>query len=92
MGRKKGKTIVYDFLERIEVHFPYLVKAGKMRAPNRKWFFEDFLGCGQTTYRNWWNNGIKRIYFIVLFLLEEIKEHKSRIEILEKQLNELTKK
>lgn len=92
MGRKKGKSNIYDFLEKLETHFEYLLKIKKIDQPTRKAFFEQFLGCSPTIYTNWYTFGIKKIYFSILFLLDEIKKQKERIEILEKQLNEITKK
>lgn len=86
-----GKTPVYQYLKRIESHFPYLLENKKITVPTRDSFFQQFLGCGKTTYNNWWVFGIKKIYLVVLFLLDEIKTHKERIDILEKQLDELTK-
>lgn len=92
MGKKKGNTTVYFFLEKIEKHFAYLIESNKMKEQTRQSFFVDFLGCSPTIYRNWWNNGIKKLYISILFLLEEIEEHRERIRILEKQLNEIIKK
>lgn len=92
MRHKKGKTPVYEYLRKIEKHFNYLVESGKINEPTRKAFFNQFLGCSEATYNNWWRFGIRKIYLSILLLLDEIKEHKQRIRILEEQLNELTKK
>jgi hypothetical protein len=92
MARKRGKTPVYDYLESIEKHFTYLVEAKKMTSETRESFFEEFLGCSKTSYKGWWTFGIRKIYLVILFLLDELQEHRKRIKILEKQLNEITKK
>lgn len=92
MAQKKGNSFVYHYLEAIEKHLPYLHQIKKIDTPSRHAFFEQFLGCSKLTYLNWWSHGIKKIYHVILFLLNEIQEHRKRIEILEKQLNELTKK
>lgn len=92
MAKKRGKTPVFDYLEKIEQHFPYLMEVKKIDSLTRKAFFKQFLGTSETSCNNWWKFGIRRIYFAVLFLLDEVKAHKERVKILEKQLNELTKK
>tara|TARA_R110000868_G_scaffold185927_1_gene428045 strand:+ start:720 stop:917 length:198 start_codon:yes stop_codon:yes gene_type:complete len=59
-----------------------------MKYPNRVSFFRDFLGCGEKTWVNWYNNGTKKIYFCILDLLEEKKKHKDRVEFLEKYIRQ----
>lgn len=92
MRKRTGKTKVYDYIERAKPHFKRLCEEKKMPDEERESFFGAFLGCNPTSYKSWYKTGIKRIYLVVLELLEEIEKHKERIRILEKQLNEVAKK
>lgn len=92
MRKRTGNTKVYGYMERAKRHFKRLCEEKKMPNEERESFFGDFLGCNPTSYKSWYKSGIKRIYFVVIELLEEIEKHRERIRILEKQLNEITRK
>ena len=80
-----------EYLKELDENLDFLFTDNKINEPTRESFFE-FIGCHQTTYKNWYRVGIQRIYWILLRFVKEIKEHKERIKILEKQLEEITKK
>lgn len=92
MAKKRGKTPVYEYLERIERHLPFLVEIKQIREPTRQHFFTDFLSCGPTSYKNWFSWGIRKVYLCIALLLDELETHRKRIALLEKQLNEINKK
>tara|TARA_R110000868_G_scaffold17344_1_gene76319 strand:- start:4888 stop:5166 length:279 start_codon:yes stop_codon:yes gene_type:complete len=91
MRKRTGKTRVYEYTERAEPHFERLYIENKIPTAERESFFSVFLGCNPTSYKSWYKSGIKRIYYVILELLEEIEEHRKRIKILEEQLEEITK-
>lgn len=92
MSGRPGKSSVSDYLRRAERHFAYLTETKRIKTPTRQAFFTDLLGCSEGICRNWFAQGIRKVYVSIIVLLEEIEEHKKRIAILEKQLEEFTKK
>lgn len=89
---RKGNSNVSKYLEKVEVHFSGLVNDKKMSENSKESFFVDFLGCDKGIHKHWYSTGIRKVYYSLLWCLDEIKNHKKRIAILEKQLNEITKK
>jgi len=60
------------------------VEEGKMSKNSRDSFFEDFIGCNKRSYKSWYASGIRRVYHILLWCLDEIKRLKDEIKQLKK--------
>jgi hypothetical protein len=89
----RGTSKAFLYLKRVKTFFPSLVEEGKMKEPNRESFFGDYLGYGRTYWiKLYEKHDLRKVFYVVIELLEEVKELKEDRARLEKQLNELLKK
>jgi hypothetical protein len=89
----RGTSKTYQYLARIKEFYPDLVSKGKMKEPTRESFFGDYLGYGKTYWiKLYEKNDLRKVFYVVAELLEEVKELREDRRRLEKQLNELLKK
>lgn len=88
-----GESKANQYLKRIKPFYSNLVSQGKMKDPSRESFFKDYLGYS----KNYWikfyeKNDLRKVFYVVAELLEELRQIKEDRDRLEKQLNELLKK
>jgi polyhydroxyalkanoate synthesis regulator phasin len=89
----RGTSKTYQYLIRVKKFYSDLVDQGKMKEPTRESFFRDYLGYGKTYWiKLYEKNDLRKVFYVVAELLEEVKELKEDRNKLEKQLNELLKK
>ena len=89
----RGTSKAFLYLKRVKTFFPNLVEEGKMKEANRESFCRDYLGYGRTYWIKFYQkNDLRKVFYVVAELLEEVKELKKDKARLEKQLNELLKK
>ena len=89
----RGTSKTYQYLTRIKEFYPDLVSKGKMKEPNKEYFFKDYLGYGKTYWiKLYEKNDLRKVFYVVAELLEEVKKLKEDRNKLEKQLNEFLKK
>lgn len=86
----ESKTNLY--LKRVRPFYKDLVEQGKMKEPNKQSFFKDYLGYS----KHYWiklyeKNDLRKVFYVVVELLEEIQRLKGDKIKLEKQLNEIIK-
>lgn len=70
-----NKNPIKDYLQRVDSHLDRLHQENKISSPTREKFFEEFLGCYKTTWKNWYRQGIKRVYYVIIDLLDENKPY-----------------
>lgn len=92
MKKRIGNTKTYSYLERIDSHLDDLHQDGKLSEPLRGAFFEEVYGCHNKSWKNWYNQGVRKIYITVIDLFDEIRDYKKRIKKLEEEIKELTTK
>jgi hypothetical protein len=89
----RGTSKTYQYLIRIKEFYSGLVDEGKMKEPTRESFFADYLGYGKTHWiKLYQKNDLRKVFYVIIELLEEVKKLKEHRNRLEKQLNELLKK
>lgn len=89
----RGTSKTYQYLIRIKEFYSDLVEQGKMKEPTKESFFKDYLGYGKTYWiKLYEKNDLRKVFYVVIELLEEIKDLREDRDNLEKQLNELLKK
>ena len=89
----RGTSKTYQYLTRVKKFYPNLVSEGKMKNPTRESFFKDYLGYGKTYWiKLYEKNDLRKVFYVVAELLEEVKKLREDRDNLEKQLNELLKK
>ena len=69
--RKTGKSKEYIFISKFDRFYPILYKEGKIKEPSRGSFMTEYLGLCKNSWKNFRNTGIKKIYYVVLELLEK---------------------
>jgi RNA binding exosome subunit len=89
----RGTSKAFLYLKRVKTFFPNLVEQGKMKEPNRESFFGDYLGYGRTYWiKLYEKRDLRKVFYVIVELLEEVKELKEDRARLEKQLNKFLKK
>jgi len=89
----RGTSKTYQYLIRIKEFYSNLVDQGKMKEPTKESFFRDYLGYGETYWiKLYEKNDLRKVFYVVADLLEEVKELQEDRDNLEKQLDELLKK
>lgn len=78
----KDDSCVGNYFQRARQHYHYLKFEDDVS-------FLKYLGCSKFIKKQWYATGIKGIYYLILDLLDEIKQLKEGRERLEKQLQEL---
>lgn len=69
--RKTGKSKEYIFISQFERFYPILHKEGRIKEPTRDAFMEEYIGISKYTWKHFRITGIKKIYYVVLELLEK---------------------
>lgn len=67
---KRNEGEVYLYLKRVDSVLDQLYSKKKISEPTREKFFKEFLGCHGKSYKNWYSQGIRKVYIRVLDLLE----------------------
>jgi hypothetical protein len=89
----RGTSKTFLYLKKVETFYFDLVKQGKMKEPTKESFFKDYLGYGKTYWiKLYEKNDLRKVFYVVAELLEEVKNLRKGKNNLEKQLNELLKK
>jgi hypothetical protein len=89
----RGTSKTYQYLVRIKKFYSDLVSQGKMKEPTKESFFKDYLGYGKTYWiKLYEKNDLRKVFYVVADLLEEVKKLQKDRDNLEKQLDELLKK
>ncbi len=58
-------------LKRIDSHLDRLYAEGRIKAPKREDFFREILHCHPQAWKNWYSRGVRKIYILVVDLLDE---------------------
>lgn len=69
--RKTGKSKEYIFISQFERFYAILHKEGRITEPTRDAFMEEYIGISKHTWKHFRITGIKKIYYVVLELLEK---------------------
>lgn len=77
-------TDVTLFLRQLRRHYTFL------DVKNDNEFFR-LLGIAKGAQFNWYNNGVRKIYFFILFLLNKIEKEKILNKKLQKEIDVLKK-
>lgn len=89
----RGTSKTFLYLKRIQPFYDNLVKLGKMKEASKESFFSDYLGYGKDYWIKLYSKSdLRKVFYVVIELLEEVKELKEDRIKLEKQLDELLKK
>jgi hypothetical protein len=67
---RTGKSEEFIFVKKFDRFFPILHKQGKIKEPNRDAFMQ-YIGLNKNSWKNFKKTGIKKIYYVVLELLEK---------------------
>lgn len=89
----RGTSKTYQYLVRIKKFYSDLVSQGKMKEPTKESFFKDYLGYGKTYWiKLYEKNDLRKVFYVIADLLEEVKQLRENKDNLEKKLDELLKK
>ena len=69
---EKGKSETILFLRKFDRFYDHLHKEGKIKEPTRKSFLEDYIGFAKGSEKNFYTQGIRRVYYRILELLERV--------------------
>jgi hypothetical protein len=69
MKISNGEIICY--LKRVDYLVKVLHQNNVLKSPSRSLFFTEMMGVSPMMYKNWYNQGIRKIYKEHLLLLEE---------------------
>ena len=69
---EKQKSEVNQFIKKFDRFYEPLHKEGKITTPTREAFLREYLCLGTGTERNFYTQGIRRIYRVILELLERV--------------------
>lgn len=87
-----GQSKANQYLKRIKPFYSNLIAEGKMLDKSKESFFKDYLGYGKDYWTQLYKkNDLRKVFYVVVEFLEEVKELKEDKLKLEKQLNELLK-
>jgi hypothetical protein len=67
---RTGKSEEFIFLKKFDKFFPILHQKGLLKHPDRDSFME-FLGLNKDSWKNFGKTGIRKIYRVILELLEQ---------------------
>ncbi len=90
---KTGNTKVYEYIRNIMPFLKELVEKGRISEPTKEAFFSEYLGYSKTHWLKLYNKAsIRKVFYVILELMQECRKLKEDVKRLERQLNEITKK
>jgi len=66
------------YLKKVDLNLDWLYGKGFISQPTRKSFFEELFGCHEKSYKNWYSQGIRKIYISFLDLVDEWRRNDKR--------------